>query len=81
MSRVVNSETLIPLGLAVLIIGAVATWVSDVRGRVGFNTENIEALKKTSDATIKLVYEINSRLSRMEWSLENLKENRYGRNK
>lgn len=70
MSRIVNQETLIPVGLAIVIIGTAAMWISDMRNVVKAHQEQIELLSKNHEAHIKLITEINSRLSRIEWKLE-----------
>ncbi len=70
MIKELNQATLVPLGLAVVIIGTVAMWVADTRSELRAHSDIIEELKKSNDASYKLVSEINSRLSRMEWQLE-----------
>ncbi len=73
MGRGLNQETLVPLGLAIVVIGAVATWVSEVKYEIREHKEIIEELKKSNDSSFKLVHEINSRLSKIEWALEKRK--------
>lgn len=59
-----------PVGLAVLVIGSSAMWVADVRSSMKANEAQIEALTASQGVNIKLIQEINSRLSRIEWKLE-----------
>lgn len=70
ITKVVNSETMVPIGLAVMVVGSVATWVSSVRSDLQSHTNQIEILAKNQEAHLKLNLEINSRLSRIEWKLE-----------
>lgn len=70
MKNVVNQGTLIPLGLAVAIIGSAAMWVSDISNQIKFNSGRIDFLSKSNEDQVKLIYEVNSRLSRIEWRLE-----------
>jgi cobalamin-dependent methionine synthase I len=70
MIKSINQETLMPIGLAVLIIGTAATWVASVQGDIKSHSEQLVVLSKNHEAHIKLVMEINSRLSRIEWALE-----------
>lgn len=71
--KIVNDQTLIPIGLAVTLIGSVAMWISSVRSDLASHSEQLVALSRNHDAHIKLIMEINSRLSRIEWSLETKK--------
>lgn len=68
--RIVNQETLIPIGLAIVIIGSITTWVTGVRNELASHSEQLAALYKNHESDIKLNIEINSRLSRIEWGLE-----------
>lgn len=70
MSKIINQDTLMPVGLAVLVIGSSAMWVADVRSSMKANEAQIEALTASQGVNIKLIQEINSRLSRIEWKLE-----------
>lgn len=76
----INQETLVPVGLAVLIIGTTAMWVSDTRNGMKTASEQIEILNRNNEANIKLIYEINARLSRIEWKLSG-DENSFTRKK
>lgn len=78
MSKILNQNTLIPMGLAVVVIGGAATWIGDLKNQVKGHEELLVELKRANEANNKLNYEINSRLSRIEWKLEranNPKEN------
>lgn len=69
----IGQDTLVPLGIAVIVIGAVATWVNSVDSRIHGNVQIINELRATNDAAFKQLAEINSRLSKIEWSLEKKK--------
>lgn len=71
--KVINQQTLIPFGLAIVMIGSVATWVEMVRGDIKNHSDQLEILSKNHEAHIKLIIEMNSRLSRIEWALETRK--------
>lgn len=73
--KIVNQETLVPLGLAIVLIGTVATWVESVRSGMQGHSDQLEILTRNHDAHIKLVMEINSRLSRIEWAIAQEREN------
>lgn len=45
-------------------------WVADTASQIKNNRQVIEELRQGSEASQKLIYEINSRLSRIEWRLE-----------
>lgn len=68
--KIVNESTLVPVGLAIALIGSVATWVGSVRTDLQSHTNQIEILSKNQDANWKLNQEINNRLSRIEWKME-----------
>lgn len=79
MENKINQETLIPIGLAVVLIGGVSMWITDIRSQLKYDFDRIEVLTASHEANIKLIAEINSRLSRIEWRLEerpNKKENK-----
>jgi hypothetical protein len=69
----IGQETLVPLGVAVVVIGAIATWVNTVESKIAANTAIIKEIRTTNDASLKQVYEINSRLSKIEWAIEKKK--------
>jgi hypothetical protein len=66
----ITQGTLIPLGLAVAVIGGAAVWVTETRAQIRHNTIAIEEVRRLQAEYVKQLYEINSRLSRMEWKLE-----------
>lgn len=65
-----NQNTLIPIGLAIFVIGGGAAWVTNVSTEMAECREEKVENKKNNAAIFKMVYEINSRLSRLEWKLE-----------
>lgn len=71
--KIVNNQTLMPVGLAVVVIGTAATWVESVRSDIKSHTIQLENLAKNQEEHLKLNWEINSRLSRIEWKLEETK--------
>lgn len=73
MIKILNQETLVPIGLAVMVIGASAMWITDVTSQVKMHSVEIKSLAQSNEAQLKLIYEVNQRLSRIEWQLfENL---------
>lgn len=68
--RHLNQDTLIPIGLAILVIGGATSWISGVSNTLSAQSEVIVELRRNNEDNIKLVTEINSRLSRIEWKLE-----------
>lgn len=70
MSKVIREDTLVPLGIAVVAIGTITAWAVEVKSQVRSHAEVIESLRQANEANIKLISEINSRLSRIEWKLE-----------
>lgn len=64
-----SQETLVPMGVAIVVIGTVATWVSNTSTSIKHQAEQLAAMSETHGANMKLISEINSRLSRIEWSL------------
>jgi hypothetical protein len=78
MDKIVTQETLIPIGLAVVVIGAVTTFVVETRARQKANEDLLEALKQTHEAHVKIIHEVDARLSRIEWRLE---KDSYGSNR
>lgn len=75
MAKIINQETLMPIGLAILVIGGITAWVSETRSELKNNSEQIKSLSEGNVVHIKLINEINSRLSRIEWALEQKKRN------
>jgi hypothetical protein len=73
MTKIINQDTLVPLGLAIAIIGSVAAWACDIHAKVNNYETVITDIKKNNEFNVKLIYEINSRLSRIEWKLEEKK--------
>lgn len=69
----IGQDTLVPLGLAIVVIGSVSMWVADVRSEIKLHDGLIQELKQASETNYKVIYEINSRLSRIEWRLETKK--------
>lgn len=74
LPKSINQETLVPLGFAVVVISTVAMWVADTRAGMKAAAEQIEILNRNNETNIKLIYEINSRLSRIEWGLSKARE-------
>lgn len=66
----ISQETFIPLGVAIVVIGTAAAWATNVATQIQAHKEILEQLKSVNDSNFKMVYEINSRLSRIEWRLE-----------
>ena len=66
----ITQDTYVPIGVAIVVIGAVAGWVTGVGATMKTHQEVIEQLKLSNESNYKLIYEINSRLSRIEWRLE-----------
>lgn len=71
--KIVNNQTLVPVGLAVVVIGTAAAWVESVRSEIKSHSSQLEILTKNQEANLKLNWEINARLSKIEWSLEETK--------
>lgn len=80
MSKVLNEETLVPIGLAVVAIGGITAWAVEMRSQVSAHTEVIAALTQANESQLKLIHEVNSRLSRIEWKLENEQKRKGERN-
>lgn len=70
MNRIVNQETLVPIGLAVLVIGTLSNWWVRYQTKVDYHDQQLSVMSNTDDQILKLVNEINGRLSRIEWKLE-----------
>lgn len=70
MSKVINHDTLVPIGVAIAVIGAVSMWVADVTNTSKAHATQIHSLVESNTDQVKLIHEINSRLSRIEWRLE-----------
>lgn len=73
MAKIINQETLVPIGIAIIVIGSASVWVTEMKSQIKINTDTIEILKKGQEDNFKLNHEINSRLSRLEWKLEETK--------
>lgn len=71
LHKVITEQTLIPIGIAVVVIGSIAGWATNVATQLHVHQESIERVKAADESNFKLIYEINSRLSRIEWKLEN----------
>lgn len=74
MIQKISENTLIPLGIAVIAIGGAATWLTAMKSKVDEHGILIEELRHSNEEHFKMVYEINSRLSRMEWANERFYE-------
>lgn len=70
MSKILNEDTLVPIGVAIAVIGTVTAWIVDTKNGLASHTEIIESLNRANEDQVKLIHEINSRLSRIEWKLE-----------
>ena len=66
----ISEITLIPIGVAVISIGGGAMWLTEIYQQGRSNSNRIERLEQKQDEFNKLVIEINGRLSRIEWRLE-----------
>jgi hypothetical protein len=70
MIKHISESTLIPMGFAVLVIGTGTMWITDMTSQVKQHKEILDEMRKSEETGQKLIYEINSRLSRIEWRLE-----------
>lgn len=70
----ISQETLMPIGLAVLVIGGGAMWVTNIKNQLDLDRENISSLVKNYELYTKTIVEIDSRLSRIEWKMEKQQE-------
>lgn len=73
MLKTITESTLIPVGLAVITIGGASMWVTQLKAQLDVDNSIIAELRRASEGQTKLIYEINSRLSRLEWKLESPK--------
>lgn len=76
MIKSITQETFIPIGVAIVVIGTAAAWATNVASQIQAHKEILEQLRSVNDSNFKMVYEINSRLSRIEWRLEKESTNR-----
>lgn len=68
--KALTESTLVPLGIAIITIGGGAMWLTDVYAQVKESKMSIVRIEQKQDEYVKLVTEINGRLSRIEWRIE-----------
>lgn len=65
-----SDKTLLPLGLAVIVIGGGAIWLTTVYNEVQANTRAIESATITQKEYVKTLQEINLRLTIIEQKID-----------
>lgn len=65
----ITGKTMVPISLVISLIGG-SGWMTKVHSTVEKNTAQISEVKEKEEETLKVLREINTRLSRIEGRLE-----------
>lgn len=76
MRKTLNENTLVPIGLAIVVIGACATWVTKINDFKERSCSKQQKVNSRLDDHDKQFYEVNSHVSRLEWKIEKYMEKR-----